>query len=206
MVLVGWLAICAAGRFGSPRDFVKTAICVFSVYAPYAGHVATNGDGLLTTGEAAEILHVSRQQVVNLCERGDLPFVMVGKHRRVISEAVNALLRPKPRLTRDQLKSLWLHQAVAGLLVTDPDAVLGKTDDNLDRLLVQHRGTMIEFWLTRWREVLSQGPCAVLKMLTSEAPEAVELRQNSHCAGVISQTQRQQVLQAFTRSGCKRAA
>jgi excisionase family DNA binding protein len=168
--------------------------------------VVANGDGLLTTGEAAEILNVSRQQVVNLCERGELPFVMVGKHRRVTSEAVNALLRPKPRLTRDQLKSLWLHQAVAGLLVTDPDAVLGKTEDNLDRLLVQHRGTMTEFWLTRWREVLSQGPGAVLKMLTSEAPEAVELRQNSPFAGVLSQAQRRQVLQAFTRSGWERAA
>lgn len=168
--------------------------------------MATKSDGLLTTGRAAEILNVSRQQVVNLCEQGRLPFVMVGKHRRVDSEAVNALLRPKPRLTRDQLKSLWLHQAVAGLLVTDPDAVLGKASENLDRLLTQHQGTMTESWLTRWREVLSQGPGAVLKMLTSETPEAVELRQNSPFAGVLSQTQRQQVLQAFTRSGWERAA
>jgi len=99
-----------------------------------------------------------------------------------------------------------LPQAVAGLLVTDPDAVLGKTEDNLDRLLVQHQGTMTEFWLARWREVLSQGPGAVLKMLTSEAPEAVELRQNSPFAGVLSPAQRQQVLQAFTRSGWERAA
>lgn len=103
---------------------------------------------------------VSRQQVVNLCERGDLPFVMVGKHRRVERVAVEELLRPRRKLTRDQLKSLWLHQAVAGSLVSDPDLVLGKAAENLDRLLVQHQGTMAEVWLLRWREKLQQGPGA----------------------------------------------
>lgn len=168
--------------------------------------MATTGSELLTTGEVAKILATSRQQVVNLCERGDLPFVMVGKHRRVARSAVENLLRPKQKLTRDQLKSLWLHQAVAGNLVTDPDAVLGRAAENLDRLLVQHQGTMTEVWLTRWREKLRQGPGAVLKVLTSEDPEAVELRQNSPFAGVLSQPQRQQVLKSFTQSGWEHAA
>ncbi|MBG0560766.1 helix-turn-helix domain-containing protein [Actinoplanes aureus] len=168
--------------------------------------MVTISSGLLTTGEVATLLGTSRQQVVNLCERGDLPFVMIGKHRRVERSAVEALRRPKPKLTRDQLKSLWLHQAVAGSLVTDPDAVLSKAADNLDRLLVQHQGTMTEVWLMRWRDKLSEGPGAVLKMLTSEDPEAVELRQNSPFAGVLSQPQRQQVLKAFTRSGWENAA
>ena len=158
----------------------------------------------LTTGEAAKLLGTSRQQVVNLCERGDLPFVMVGKHRRVERSAVEALLRPKPALTRDQLKSLWLHQAVAGNLVTDPDAVLSKAAVNLDRLSAQHQGTMTEVWLTRWRELLRQGPGAVLQALTD--PESVELRQNSPFAGVLSGPQRKQVLDAFGRSGWERAA
>src|SRR3954454_16522668 len=163
------------------------------------------GGGPLTTGEVAKLLGTSRQQVVNLCGRGDLPFVMVGKHRRVERSAVEALLRPE-KLTRDQLKSLWLHQAVAGSLVADPEAVLGKAAENLDRLLVQHQGTMTEFWLLRWREKLSEGPGAVLKTLTSENPESVELRQNSPFAGVLSQPQRQQVLKSFARSGWENAA
>ncbi|GID97860.1 helix-turn-helix domain-containing protein [Amorphoplanes digitatis] len=162
--------------------------------------------GFLTTGEVAKVLGTSRQQVVNLCERGDLPFVMVGKHRRVERNAVEALIRPKHRLTRDQLKSLWLHQAVAGNLVTDPDSVLGKATENLDRLMVQHQGTMTEVWLLRWREKLGEGPGAVLKTLTSEDPESVELRQNSPFAGVLSQPQRRKVLEAFTRSGWEHAA
>ena len=168
--------------------------------------MATANDELLTTGEVAKLLGTSRQQVVNLCERGDLPFIMVGKHRRIERSAIEALLRPRQKLTRDQLKSLWLHQAVAGSLVTDPDAVLGKAAKNLDRLLVVHKSTMAEVWLMRWREKLSEGPGAVLKALTSEDFESVELRQNSPFAGVLPQPQRRKVLEAFTRSGWEHAA
>lgn len=195
----GW-RLADRSEVGLPHLFV------FLVFAGYLVGVVTTGSDLLTTGSVARLLGTSRQQVVNLCERGDLPFVMVGKHRRVERGAVEALLRPKQRLTRDQLKSLWLHQAVAGSLVSDPDSVLGKAAENLDRLLVLHQGTMTEVWLMRWREKLRQGPGAVLKVLTSEDPEAVELRQNSPFAGVLSQSQRRQVLDAFTRSGWEHAA
>ncbi|MFI7081422.1 helix-turn-helix domain-containing protein [Micromonospora sp. NPDC049903] len=161
---------------------------------------------LLTTGQAASLLGSSRQQVVNLCERGDLPFVRVGAHRKVRREHVEALLRPKRALTRDQLKSLWLHQAVAGGLVVDPDEVLGKAAKNLDRLLRQHRGTMAEVWLRRWQDKMNEGVGSVLRSLTSEDPEAVELRQNSPFAGVLSQPQRRKILESFKRSGGDRAA
>ncbi|SCL22060.1 DNA binding domain-containing protein, excisionase family [Micromonospora nigra] len=168
--------------------------------------MATMSGDLLTTGQAARLLGSSRQQVVNLCERGELPFVKVGKHRRIERTDVESLLRPRPELTRDQLKSLWLHQAVAGRLVTDPDEVLGKARQNLDRLLRQHRETMTEVWLKRWQDTIDEGIGAVLRMLTSEDPEAVELRQNSPFAGVLSQSQRKKVLDSFIRSGWERAA
>ncbi|WP_147287746.1 helix-turn-helix domain-containing protein, partial [Kytococcus sedentarius] len=38
---------------------------------------------LLKTGRVAEILGVSRQHVVDLCDRGDLPSIRIGAHRRV---------------------------------------------------------------------------------------------------------------------------
>lgn len=170
-----------------------------------ASMVTMSGE-LLTTGQAAKLLGSSRQQVVNLCERGDLPFVRVGAHRKVRREHVEALLRPSQALTRDQLKSLWLHQAVAGSLVTDPDDVLGRARENLDRLLRQHRGTMTEVWLRRWQQKINEGVGPVLRALTSEDPEAVELRQNSPFAGVLSQPQRRKVLESFKRSGGERAA
>jgi excisionase family DNA binding protein len=152
-------------------------------------------DELLTTGEAAVLLRSSRQHVVDLCERGLLPYVKAGTHRRVRRADVEAVLRPD--LTRDQLKALWLHRAVAGRLVADPGAVLSKARANLDRLRRIHPDGMAAVWLDRWRTVLEDGAEAVLDVLTSRAPHAVELRQNSPFAGVLSEAERRAVLAAF---------
>jgi excisionase family DNA binding protein len=42
----------------------------------------------MTTAQAAEFLDVSRPFVIKLTQRGELPCRMVGKHRRIPSEAV----------------------------------------------------------------------------------------------------------------------
>ena len=66
---------------------------------------------LLSTGDVASFLGVSRQHVVDLCDRGDLIFVRVGSHRRVPRFELDRLLAGVRggRLTRDQERSLWLH-------------------------------------------------------------------------------------------------
>jgi excisionase family DNA binding protein len=151
---------------------------------------------LLTTGEAAVLLRSSRQHVVDLCERGLLPYVKVGKHRRLRRADVETMLRPE--LTRDQVKALWLHHAVAGRLVADPDAVLAKAAANLKRLREIHPDGVAAVWLDRWAAVLRRGAEAVLEVLTSSAADAVELRQNSPFAGVLEDAERRAVLTAFT--------
>ncbi|WP_239075658.1 helix-turn-helix domain-containing protein [Planosporangium flavigriseum] len=141
------------------------------------------------------LLGSSRQHVVDLCKRGLLPYVKAGTHRRLRRADVEAVLRPE--LTRDQLKALWLHRAVAGRLVTDPDGVLSKVRANLDRLRQVHRDGMAAMWLDRWQATLDDGVEAVLDALTSRVPHAVELRQNSPFAGVLPETERRAVLAAF---------
>jgi excisionase family DNA binding protein len=42
----------------------------------------------MTTNQAAEFLDVSRPFVIKLIQRGELPCRMVGKHRRIPSEAI----------------------------------------------------------------------------------------------------------------------
>jgi excisionase family DNA binding protein len=157
---------------------------------------------LLTTGEAAALLRSSRQHVVDMCDRGLLPFVRVGSHRRLHRADIEAILNPA--LTRDQLKALWLHRAVAGRLVQNPDAVLAKAESNLERLNRVHPDGMAAVWLNGWRSVLDAGAEAVLNALTSREPNAVELRQNSPFAGVLPEEERRAVLEAFAsrwRSG-----
>ncbi|MGI8872234.1 MAG: hypothetical protein ACR2KI_06520 [Candidatus Limnocylindria bacterium] len=52
-------------------------------------------------------------------------------------------------------------------------------------------------WLQTWQSVLDTSPEAVLQTLTSQAPLAVELRQNSPFAGVLPDEERSAVLDAF---------
>jgi excisionase family DNA binding protein len=154
---------------------------------------------LLSTGEAARMLGASRQHVVNLCDSGRLPCVRVGTHRRVDRLALKAfLLSPTaPRLRREQLVSLWLHHAVAGHLVKDPDAVLERARRNLDKLSERHPSA--QPWLEAWHRTLDNGPSSVLQILTSPSESAVELRQNSPFAGVLTEAERRKVLESFRR-------
>ncbi len=160
---------------------------------------AADSDELLTTGEAAKLLNVSRQHVVDLCEGGDLPFVSVGRHRRVRRADLESLRTRTQRLTRDQERSLWLGYALAGKLVADPPAVLEKARANLGRLQEGHPRGQAARWLKEW-DTLLRGPVErVLDALTSRSPRARELRQNSPFAGVLTDNERTRTLESFGR-------
>jgi hypothetical protein len=93
-----------------------------------------------------------------------------------------------------------LHRAVLAELVEDPEAVLAGVGGNLRRLRAQRpaRG-MTARWLDQWQEVLDAGVDAVADVLTSQGPAALDLRQNSPFAGVISKQARSRVLASFVR-------
>jgi excisionase family DNA binding protein len=159
--------------------------------------IGPEGDELLTTGEAAKILNTSRQHVVDLCDRGDLPFVTTGKHRRIRRSDIEALRTRTQRLTSDQERSLWLGHAAAGKLVADPSGVLQRARENLAELRVVHSRGASRRWLDEWESLL-RGPLdRILEALTSRAPRFRELRQNSPFAGVLTEQERQRVLSAF---------
>jgi excisionase family DNA binding protein len=157
-----------------------------------------NATNLIPTGEAARLLGCSRQHVVDLCDEGKLPVVRKGgSHRYIRRSDVLALLGPS--LTRDQERSRWLHGAIVGHLVAEPDLVLTRARENLDRFSRVHAGTMAERWLDRWRLTLNSGLDQVLTVLVSDAPDAAELRQNSPFTGILSEEERARVLDSFRK-------
>ena len=159
--------------------------------------IEAEGEQLLTTGEAAKLLGTSRQHVVDLCNSGDLPYVVVGRHRRVSRRDVEAIRTGTRKLTRDQRRSLWLSYAVAARLVEDPPQVLEQARRNLDGMLASSARGSARVWLEQWQQLL-EGPVeGVLDALTSRSPRSRELRQNSPFAGVLTDAERKAVLDGF---------
>jgi hypothetical protein len=105
--------------------------------------------------------------------------------------------RSTGEMTRDQLRSLWLHRAVAGRLAVDPVATLRVARDNANKLLARGPSSGTERWLRRWLRLIDQGPEAVMQALTSSSNAARELRQNSPFAGVLREPERLAILSAF---------
>jgi excisionase family DNA binding protein len=158
---------------------------------------------LLSIGEAAILLRSSRQHIIGLCARGLLPYVIDGSHRRLRRSDVEALIRPV--LTRKQVEQLWLHQAVAGKFVANPTSVMAAATINLRRLRRLHPEGREWEWLDRWQVVLDAGPDAMLDALTSSSEYAIELRDASPFAGVLSEEERRTVLAALAESRRDRA-
>jgi excisionase family DNA binding protein len=158
---------------------------------------------LLSIGEAAILLRSSRQQVIDLCARGLLPYVTVGAHRRLRRADVEALIQPA--LTRQQLEQLWLHRAIAGKFVSNPAALLAAASITLRRLRRLHPEGHSWEWLDRWQAVIDGGAEAVLDALTSSAEYAIELRGTSPFTGILSEVERQTVLDALAESRRDRA-
>ena len=100
-------------------------------------------------------------------------------------------------LTREQRRSLALGQAVAEVLVRDPDRVLEMARSNLVSMQALHTRGSGKRLLHDW-SVLLNGPTAtIVDALTSAEPHARELRELSPFAGVLSQHQRLAVLASF---------
>jgi excisionase family DNA binding protein len=70
---------------------------------------------VLTTQEAADLLHVSRPHVVKLCDEGKLPYERVGNRRRITIDDVLAFREARAQERREHLRELTrLSQQMEG--------------------------------------------------------------------------------------------
>lgn len=154
-------------------------------------------DTLMSTGQVATRLNSSRQHIVDMCERGELNFVRVGKHRRIPTREIERLLN-KPSMSPDAARSLWLHRVVVSHLIIDPDRVMQMANETLDRRIAKsdYNGSPKRYYL-RWKEILRSGVEATAEVLTDVTEESDVLRSCSPFVGVISQSERQRILESF---------
>lgn len=155
-------------------------------------------ESLLKTSAVARMLGVSRQHIVDMCDRGELLCVRVGTHRRIPHSEVDRLIGSG--LRREDKQSLWLHYALLAPLLTEPETVIAKARVNLQHWSDKHRRDgMAMRYLAMWERVLDDGLDAIIDTLTSPSQQARELRQNSPFAGVLTDETRQRVLKTFRK-------
>lgn len=156
-------------------------------------------EGMLTTGEAAQLLGSTRQHVVDLCNRGLLPYTLVNRHRRIRRADLDAFAASSQRMTRDQQRSFRLAMAVAGHLVRDPEATKDVARAYLASLTPGSSRRRGEKWRRRWMSLLDGPLDDLLTALTANTVDSRELRQNSPFVGVLSDQERAEILQEFSR-------
>lgn len=146
---------------------------------------------LLCTGEVARRLGVSRQRIVDLCDQGALPCVMVGSsHRRIPEGAVTKLASVSGRalVAGGSEQSLWLHAALIPRLLKDPEVVVGKARTNL----AQGRASGAidvhsEPYAREWEAILDGGVGCTIAALLDPCEHAATLRSSSPFAGILPQ-------------------
>ena len=88
-------------RLDVPRPLADVIVRAAELLAAGRRVTVVADDEMLTTQEAADQLNVSRQYVVRLIDRGDLPAVKVGSHRRLRPGDVGAFKANRDK-TRDE--------------------------------------------------------------------------------------------------------
>ena len=151
----------------------------------------------MTTGQVADLLGVTAQHVVNLCDRGLLPYTLTGTHRRIRREDAERLKGRAAAsnggpLTRDQTRSLWLHRAAAAHVARNPKAALDYGRAEVERLLGMRLDG--DQWLRQWLPIIDRGPEEVMRVMCSVDPLSRELRANSPFLGLLSDDERRTII------------
>jgi transcriptional regulator with XRE-family HTH domain len=100
-----------------------------------------------------------------------------------------------PPLTREERRSLALHEAIAERVHKDPEPVLRRARKSLARMKEANPGAAP--LLREWEILLDRPLQDLLPVLTDQSPRGRELRQVTPFAGVLSAADRAAVYRAF---------
>ena len=100
--------------------------------------------------------------------------------------------------TREDRRSLFLHEAVAARLEEEPDPIISRARRNLAFLRTRHPHAHQA--LDQWEDLLERPVSELTQTLRDPRPHARELRQVSPFAGVFSASERAALYRDFRSS------
>jgi transcriptional regulator with XRE-family HTH domain len=103
-----------------------------------------------------------------------------------------------PPMTREDRRSLALHEAIAQRLLEEPRGVLARARRTLALTRRRHPGAAAPF--REWDRILRLSPPDIVEVLRDPRPRARELRQVTPFAGILSAAERARVYRAFETS------
>ena len=111
---------------------------------------------------------------------------------------LEARLQFVPATTREDRRSLALHEAIAQRLIEDPVAVTKRARSMLGLMMERHSGAAP--LLTQWKAILRCPVSEIAEVLLDPRPRARELRQVTPFAGILSPAERAEVYRRFAAS------
>lgn len=107
-----------------------------------------------------------------------------------------------PAMTREERRSLRLHEAIAAHLLEDRDRVLGLARETLGRMRERHPGAAP--LLREWEVLLERPLSELVPALTDPSLRGRELRHVTPFAGVLSAPERARVYRSFAEEEARR--
>jgi transcriptional regulator with XRE-family HTH domain len=103
-----------------------------------------------------------------------------------------------PAMTREDRRSLALHEAIAERLLEDPRGVVARARRTLDLMIEKHPHA--EALLSEWDPILGLPVSDLVEVLRDPRPRARELRHVTPFAGILSAAERTTVYRTFETS------
>lgn len=118
--------------------------------------------------------------------------------RLAAAAGLDAAITFVPPMTREDRRSLFLHQAIAAKLPANPTGVLRRARANLRTMRAAQPG--VGPLLDEWRRVLDRSVEEIVEAMLDPGVRARDLRQVTPFAGVLTTTERTAVYEKFRRS------
>lgn len=142
---------------------------------------------MLASDRRAEALFALAAEGMSMRKIADVTEVSLPVVQRLLEKAKAS----RPALERrEERVSYELHRAVAEKVIEDPQPVLSKARNNLQKMLAKTRDAYSVGWVLEWQTLVSGDVTKLVEVMLRPDERGIDLRQMTPFAGVLSQEER----------------